>query len=78
MDVDCFHVAGTGKHHKNEYPATYTLFFLQMIPIPLPRLFFDRLSSILSEFVWYARKPRIALRVLKRLKYEGGLGIPDI
>lgn len=56
----------------------HILFFLQMLPIPLPRIFFDQLAKMLSNFIWNSRKPRIALRLLNRPKRTGGLGIPHI
>lgn len=51
------------------------LFYMQKLPIPLPRSFFTQLSNMFSSFIWNSQKPRIALKVLK---HSSGLGIPDI
>lgn len=48
------------------------LFYLQMVPVPLPSTFFSSITSMFSEFVWSAKRPRIAMRVLKRSKRAGG------
>lgn len=53
------------------------LYKFQMLPIPLPQLFFRALKGILSRFVWGGKKPRIASSVLSRRKEKGGLSLPD-
>ena len=54
------------------------LFYMQMLPMSLPKVFFTQVSSLISKFIWNDRKPRIALRLLTRPREVGGLGLPDI
>lgn len=51
------------------------IFYLQMVPVPLPSSFFSAITNMFSEFVWNGKRPHIALRVLKRSKRARGLRI---
>lgn len=54
------------------------LFFLQMVPVPLPSRFFKELHSLFIRFVWRGKRPRLAVAMLHRTKQNGGLGLPNI
>lgn len=59
-------MAREGKYHKNVlYVLPRISFYMQMLPIPLPRTFFTQLSNLLTSVIWNSRKPHIALKVLK-------------
>lgn len=48
-----------------------------MLPIPLPQIYFKKLTLILNGFVWNNKKPRVAHNELCRGKAQGGLALPD-
>lgn len=54
------------------------LFYLQMIPIALPRSLFSALNGLFVKFIWQGHVPRLAVRMLQRPKSLGGLGVPSI
>lgn len=54
------------------------LFYLQMLPVTLPRSFFAQLQSLMINFIWHGKKPRLAVSLLQKAKEIGGLGLPDI
>lgn len=54
------------------------LFFLQMVPIALPRTFFSTLNSLFIQYIWSGKGPRLALRTIQRPKARGGMGVPMI
>lgn len=54
------------------------LFYMQMIPVSIPRGFFAQLSNVISSFICNGRNLRIASRLLSHPREAGGLGLPDI
>lgn len=54
----------------------WILYFLKVVPVPLPKYFFLDICSL--YVVWSGKKPRLAMGVLKWSKQKGGLGIPDV
>lgn len=56
----------------------WILFYLQMIPIPLPRSFFWTLNSLFLKYIWHGRSPRLTLRTLQCSKQMGSMVVPVI
>lgn len=54
------------------------LFFLQMVPIPLPGPFFSTLKSLFLRYIWHGKSPRLALRTIQRPEFKGGMGVPVV
>lgn len=54
------------------------LFYMQMLPIRLPKTFFKQVSNLITTFIWNSKKPRIPMKVLRCSKRYGGLGVPDL
>ena len=52
-------------------------FLFSMIPVPPPAKYFDELRSLICNFIWDGKRPRIQLRTLQRPKSLGGLALPD-
>lgn len=53
------------------------LYYFQTLPIPLPRWFFRKITSLMLKFIWNQSRPRLKLTVLQRRKEDGGVGLPD-
>ena len=53
------------------------LYLFQMLPIPVPKLFFKQVNSCLTQFIWRNKLPRIKLTVLQSPLEKGGLNIPN-
>lgn len=52
------------------------LFLFQCIPILINNTFFTKLDSLISNFIWNKKTPRIKKYFLQRPKYQGGMGLP--
>lgn len=48
-----------------------------MLPVHIPTLYFRKIDSSLSAFLWKNKKPRIALSSLRKPKSSGGENFPD-
>uniref|UniRef100_A0A8C7XNT8 Reverse transcriptase domain-containing protein n=1 Tax=Oryzias sinensis TaxID=183150 RepID=A0A8C7XNT8_9TELE len=53
------------------------MYFFQMIPLFLPKVFFTKLDGLISSFIWNKKCPRIRRSKLQRSKSEGGFGLPN-
>ena len=51
--------------------------FLNMIPLPPPRNYWDNLNKIISRFIWGGKLPCHKLATLQRSKKDGGLNVPN-
>ena len=52
--------------------------YLQTLPLPLPKMFYDQLNKLLGQFIWNDRKARLCLKLLY-LPYERGrLQLPNL
>lgn len=54
------------------------LFLFQMIQYKLPPVFFSALTSLVLDYVWHHKHPRISQAILTRLKSDGGLAVPGL
>lgn len=52
-------------------------YLFQCIPLFLPQTFFRRLDSMISEFIWDKKVPRIRKQYLQRPKSLGGMALPN-
>ncbi len=52
------------------------LFLFQCIPILINIAFFNKLDSLISNFIWNKKTPRIKKTFLQRHKIQGGMGLP--
>lgn len=57
--------------------APKVFYKMQMLPIPLPQIYFKKLTQIINGFVWNHKKPRVAHKELCREKAQGGLAMPE-
>ena len=53
-------------------------YLFQCIPLFLPQTFFRKVDSLISEFIWIKRVPRLRKQHLQRLKQLGGLALPNL
>ena len=53
------------------------LYLFQNLPIYLTKAFFSKLDSIISQFLWNNKRPRIQKTHLCKPKTVGGLALPD-
>lgn len=53
------------------------LYLFQCVPIFLPQTFFRKLDSIISDFVWSGRPPRLRKQYLQSPKKLGGMALPN-
>lgn len=53
------------------------LFRFQCLPLFLPKSFFKTIDSIISNFLWNGKTPRIRQKVLQNCKFYGGLSLPN-
>lgn len=51
---------------------------MQMLPIMIPRIFFEQLQTKLYKFIWEKKSPRRRCNILFHAKTKGGLAEPDI
>lgn len=54
------------------------LFLFQNIPFSPPLLFFKKMQSIFSSFIWESKSPRISQQVLQLPYNDGGLNLPNL
>lgn len=54
------------------------LYVLRALPIPIPTMFFTRLHSQMSKYIWVNKKPRLSFQTMTRRLDLGGLGLPDL
>ncbi len=47
-----------------------------MLPLNPPEGYWDKRHSLISEFIWNRKPPRIKLEMLQREKSAGGWGLP--
>ncbi len=53
-------------------------YLFQCIPLFLPLSFFCKLDSLISEFIWNKKVPRLRKQYLQRPKPLGGLALPNL
>lgn len=53
------------------------LYLFVNLPIPLPQYFFKRLRSLMIEFIWAGKQPRVQWVVLTLPLDQGGMAAPD-
>lgn len=53
------------------------LYLFQYVPIFLPQIFFQKLDSIVSDFIWSNKTPRIRKQLLQMPKELGGMALPN-
>ena len=53
------------------------LYLFQCIPIFLPLSFFRKVNSLILDFIWNKKTPRLRLQVLQRPKALGGMVLPN-
>lgn len=54
------------------------LYLFQCLPIFLPQIFFRKIDTIISEFIWNKSPPRICKQFLQRPKTSGGMALPNL
>ena len=52
-------------------------YLFQCLPVYLTKAFFRKLDSLISEFLWQGRPPRLRKAFLERPKCLGGLALPN-
>ncbi len=52
-------------------------FLSSMLPLNPPKGYWDKLHSLISEFIWNRKPPRIKLETLQKEKSAGGWGLPN-
>ena len=52
-------------------------YLFQSIPIFLPQTFFRKIESLVTEFIWNRKPPRIRKSFLQRPKKLGGMALPN-
>lgn len=52
-------------------------YLFQSIPIFLPQTFFRKIESLVTEFIWNRKSPRIRKTLLQRPKSLGGMALPN-
>ena len=53
-------------------------YLFQCVPFYLPQSFFHKVDSLISEFVWNKKVPRLRRQYLQRPKPLGGLALPNL
>uniref|UniRef100_A0A671WYB0 Reverse transcriptase domain-containing protein n=1 Tax=Sparus aurata TaxID=8175 RepID=A0A671WYB0_SPAAU len=53
------------------------LFLFQCLPIFLPKSFFKTVDSIICNFLWNGKTPRVRQKLLQNCKFYGGLSLPN-
>uniref|UniRef100_A0A803JQG4 Reverse transcriptase domain-containing protein n=1 Tax=Xenopus tropicalis TaxID=8364 RepID=A0A803JQG4_XENTR len=53
------------------------LYYLQTIPIKIPKIFFQSIKRTISNFIWGDKTPRLKYETLILPKSKGGLSVPD-
>ena len=53
------------------------IYSLNAIPMRIPRVIFEELEPIISQFVWKSKKPPIAKAILRRKNGTAGISPPD-
>uniref|UniRef100_A0A672GJR5 Reverse transcriptase domain-containing protein n=1 Tax=Salarias fasciatus TaxID=181472 RepID=A0A672GJR5_SALFA len=53
------------------------LYLFQSLPVYVPNVYFKKLDSIISSFLWNCKKPRIRKEHLQKSKQDGGLALPN-
>ena len=53
------------------------LYLFQCVPLFLTKLFFTKLASLISAFIWNNKSPRIRKIFLQRMKRCGGMALPN-
>lgn len=54
------------------------LYLFQCVPIFLPQMFFSKIDTIILEFIWNKKPPRIRKQFLQRPKALGGMALPNL
>ena len=44
----------------------------------IPEKYFQRIESMITQYIWDERKPKLSLKILQGLKRDGGLGLIDM
>lgn len=53
------------------------MYLFQMVPLFLPKIFFNKIDEVVSSFIWDKKAPRIRKSLLQCSKSEGGLALPN-
>lgn len=53
------------------------LYLFQSLPVYIPNVYFKKLDSVISSFIWNGKKPRLRKEHLQKLKQDGGLALPN-
>lgn len=54
------------------------LYMFRTLPISIPSSFFTKCNSLLRNYIWQSKNPRIALSSLQLMRNNGGIGLPDL
>ena len=54
------------------------LFLFKALPIYIVSNIFKQWDSLITQFIWNGRKPRIKMKYLKSPKEKGGLDLPNL
>ncbi len=52
-------------------------FYSSMIPLPPPAGYWKKLDSVISQYIWNGKRPRIKLSTLLRNRSDGGWSFPN-
>ena len=64
------------QYSENEY-TTQSNLYIQCNPYQATNGIFQRTRTIISQFVWKYKKPRIAKAILRKKNGTGGINLPD-
>lgn len=53
-------------------------YLFQTIPIFIPQTFFRKIDTLITEFIWNRKAPRIRKMLLQRPKSLGGMALPNL
>ena len=52
-------------------------FFFSMLPLTPPHKYWQKLQSLVSQFIWKGKQPWIKTSTLQRHRAQGGLSVPN-
>ena len=53
-------------------------FYASMLPLPTPPQYWERVQSLVSDFIWHGERPRVRTSILFQPSNSGGLSLPDL